>query len=553
MAFTRSQITEMKEGELQKQVLIPLFRAMRFRDVQLYHGGSLEQGKDIVMWKPDELRERLNYGVVVKAGKISGQASGKSSAAEVRFQIEQCFNTSFADTISTEERRIHRCYVVTSGEISKEATNAIKDTLRTAGHDRVTDFIDGNKLWELVQKYMPEQTVWDDLQQAQRKLDELSPEHYRLEARSTGQIDITGRYPGVEKDHPLKIWGTFTFPDTPEGQQKREELERMLATGSQVTIPTEYIESLELPDFLQSLIDPSGENVGTLTIGPRRSERPRLVKVEVESNDGERVVLDYIHLEAVQMGVEEVTLVNDRQPMPVKLRLVINFKTRKVHTEFTLQYKGTTIKQMLDGLRFERVFSKGGRLRIENLETGIELANESLPANTMEAPKLGWVKLLEKLVYIQSKTHVPLTLPERAITRDELRRIFATARTIEIGSDTFHFEEFKGMASLELARNLVSTFDSDEEQYISISFSDEQTVKIFDTDVTLGPVNLTCERVFMEEKDLNDLKAALTKSLTSVESVPFRLVPYENCPVEARYLKWLSEGSENVGVAAGSE
>jgi hypothetical protein len=70
MAFTRQQISEMREAQLQKDVLIPLFKAMKFRGVTSYGGGSLELGKDVVMWKEEQPRERVNYGVVVKAERI---------------------------------------------------------------------------------------------------------------------------------------------------------------------------------------------------------------------------------------------------------------------------------------------------------------------------------------------------------------------------------------------------------------------------------------------------------------------------------------------------
>lgn len=155
MAFTREHISQMNEAHLRTQVLIPLFRAMKFRSVMHYHGGILELGKDIVMWKEGELGERVNYGVVVKAEKISGQASGKGSANEVFFQIMQCFNEPFADITSIEEQRVQRCFVVSAKEISKESINAIKGSLRSNNLDKVTTFIDGDKLWGLVQQYLP--------------------------------------------------------------------------------------------------------------------------------------------------------------------------------------------------------------------------------------------------------------------------------------------------------------------------------------------------------------------------------------------------------------
>jgi hypothetical protein len=99
MALTRSELAELDETQLRTRVLIPLFKAMGFRDIERYHGGSQEHGKDIIMWRPEGLRERVNYGVVVKAKRVSGKASGTSSAGEVRIQIEQYFDKPYPDPI----------------------------------------------------------------------------------------------------------------------------------------------------------------------------------------------------------------------------------------------------------------------------------------------------------------------------------------------------------------------------------------------------------------------------------------------------------------------
>src|SRR6266540_2789317 len=161
---TQQELQNLSELELQREVLVPLFKAMGFRGVIVWGGGSLELGKDIVMWKPGELEQRLNYGVVVKATKISGKAAPvKSSANEVYFQIAQCFANPYIEISSTEERPIHRCWVVSSREITKEAMSAIKGQLRTNGLDRVTQFIDGDTLWDLIREYLPEVGVFEEL------------------------------------------------------------------------------------------------------------------------------------------------------------------------------------------------------------------------------------------------------------------------------------------------------------------------------------------------------------------------------------------------------
>jgi hypothetical protein len=83
MSITRAQLADMMEAQLQTQVLTPLFKAMGFQDVHL-HQGSNEIGKDIVMWNPDDMDERVNYAVVAKAKSVSGKAAGDESGRLVR-------------------------------------------------------------------------------------------------------------------------------------------------------------------------------------------------------------------------------------------------------------------------------------------------------------------------------------------------------------------------------------------------------------------------------------------------------------------------------------
>ena len=243
MAFTRQQISEMREAQLQKDVLIPLFKAMKFRGVTSYGGGSLELGKDVVMWKEEQPRERVNYGVVVKAERISGKATGKGSANEVYFQIMQCLNEPYPDFISTEEQQVDRCWVVSSAEIPKEAINAIKGQLRSNNFDRVTTFIDGDRLWELVQEYMPESGIVEQLNTVQKKLDDLiRSAHYRVTANTKNEFFIETKYPGAETARPFLISTRLEFDENdPEAQKALEEWQRHIKTGAPVTVKSPYL------------------------------------------------------------------------------------------------------------------------------------------------------------------------------------------------------------------------------------------------------------------------------------------------------------------------
>lgn len=497
MALTREQLVEMDEEQLRTKVLIPLFKAMGFRDVYHYHGGSLEQGKDIVMWKPGDIRERVNYSVVAKAGRVSGRAKGQSSAAEVYFQIKQCFGKPYPDPVTTEERSIHRCLVISSNEIIKEALNSLQGVLAEDNLEKVTDFIDGNKLWELIERYLPERTVWEKLQQVRKVFDEASP-YYRIVAQTKEDgvaISLEPKYPGAEQEHPITFTTRFVFPDTPEGREMHEAFERHQKTGAPVTIPEPYLEEFKLPEFLIPFLGSMSEGSGTLTIGPQRLSSPLLVRIEMECEDGDRVALNYIHFNVMQAGTEEITLNNDQQPVPWKVQLVLNTKEKRMRFQYTVDFSGVNVKRELEALRFQQAMAKGGVFKMEHLDTGLELARMPITPGLLEVPDPHWIELVEKLAFIQSKVRIPLVIPDREVTIEDARRVFATAQKLEIGQAKLGAEEWTIEVTRESAQKMLELFESGKP--LSFSIELDETEEMFGVTIPLGSVILTCKEAYV--------------------------------------------------------
>lgn len=145
---------DLNEKDLRQKTIIPLFRAMGFQEIVEYHGTN-EKGKDIICWKEDELKGRIYYAIVVKKDNIHGSVGKKNSAAEVLFQVRQAFNSPYRDIYGLSEVKIQRCIVITAGTISSSAIESITGDLSATNLDRLLDFIDGDKLETLLQKYLP--------------------------------------------------------------------------------------------------------------------------------------------------------------------------------------------------------------------------------------------------------------------------------------------------------------------------------------------------------------------------------------------------------------
>lgn len=535
MAITRAQLAGMKEAQLQTQVLIPLFQAMGFRDVHL-HQGSNEIGKDIVMWKPGDLGERVNYAVVAKAKKVSGKAAGQSSAAEVRFQIEQAFGTPWLDPTTAEQRWVDRCWVVCSKEIKNEAITAIEGVLRSTNLNKVTRFVDGDELWELIQQYMPERAVIENLQQLEKLLDGLDP-NYKIIATTAGVFFVVPKRPEAVEENPLLLTGSFVFDDTEEGRAAREQFDNWQKKGTPATVAGRNMTRPPIPEMLAPILGDSAENF-TLVLGERRLPAPLLAKLSIEREDGSRAVMEYLHFEGIG-GNEEVTYTNEEQPVPWKFNVTLNFAEKTFSLAYKIQFP-LNVNQALAAYRFMQLMADGGILKLEHLPTGLMIIDQPTDPASFRRPGQRWIDALEKLVFIQDRAKVLLAINEgEEVTLEVLDTIFSTAEIIESGSISHEgVSDITTRAGEDFGRNLLQHFGDGSVHSMAMQYAETQTVTIFGTDIEMGPVTLTCEKVFLTAEDVEALRNGL-ESLGPDSVLPVRLTIADGCPIRAWYPKWM--------------
>lgn len=533
MSFTREEVIKMNEANLRTRVLIPLFRAMGFRDVQHYHGGSLEQGKDIVMWKSGDLGERVNYGVVVKVGKINGQANGRSSAAEVRFQIEQCFGSPYPDIVTTEERSVHRCFVVSSGDITKEAMYAINGALRNASLDKITKFIDGNKLSQLIEEFMPEQNGFEHLRIARDKLNAKS-EYVNVIADTEGTILFEPKSPDIMRHHMDAFTGSFRFdPTTEQGRRAHTDLERHIATGVSIKLQRSQFAELILPEFLRPFIESDEEM--EMHFHSLRGELEMPLRITVTNNSGGQASLEQVWLESIQVGDNEVTFDNARQGLPWTLTIKLNNTSRRAEFSYRLELEGANVKPVRDLVRFTEVLADGAEITLENINTGVKVTYHVAPGICKRTPG-GTLRLLDSLVAIQGKTGVMFTVPSGSIHADEVRNIHHVARICETGRTTFEAQPVSAQSTPEQAQQALTSFGGG--QITNLYFNGiSGSLSVLDIDVPTGPFGVYCDQVQMTPADEATLRAALSAAVPG-DFIEVRLTPCPGQKFEGYYFDW---------------
>jgi hypothetical protein len=551
MALTKAELEAMDEDELRKKVLVPLFAAMGFKDVRLYHGGAQEQGKDVVMWKAGDIRQRVNYAVIAKADPITGQAKtkktkGKISASEAEFQVKQAFGDPFVDPVSLEERQVDRCFVVSSKGISKEAEIAIGNAL---GEDRrrVTDFIDGDKLWALVQEYLPESAVWEKLAEAKAVFDSASDDFFILpEFTPEGiRIKVQPKSGIAGAASTLAISGQFVFPDTPAGRAVRESFERHLATGEPVTIGPQYLKGFEFPAFLKPFLDPQGLGIGEIQLGPAKIDARPVLRLTVIGDGGTTATLENLHLRVTQSGHEQIRLESIDPPglwNPLAFAITLAYKKGDLELSLKADYSKASAKQWVEGLRFQKAMAEGGVLKIEHAPTDLFIASGKLPKGDWSENEDVFLNLIERVAYIQKMTGVYIPVPNADIKVEDAEEIFAAASAIETG----YAGSTPNVATLTFSRaqaeRVLSLFESGAPA--SISIRSDETVDLFGVQVSLGAIAVGFDKFVMRPEDVEELRRRLQGSVDE-EKLPVQITASGESVVHKVYLRWVSDEQRN--------
>lgn len=537
MILSRLVVDGMDEAHLRTQVLIPLFRAMGFQDVFHFHGGVLEQGKDIVMWQRDTVRDRINFGVVVKASKMTGRASGNSSAGEVATQIKQCLAGRYRDQTTLTERSIDRCIVVSSHDISKEAIASLGNILSEGESARV-DFIDGNKLWELITEHLPANAALTNLQEARDVFEKVSQHHRIVPVFDANGIALTTqpKHGKAYEEEPLVFKAQFAFPESVEGKAALSELQRHIATGAPVKIPHTFIKQFDVPELLRPFI-PASDQPFEIALGPQRFDKPVVAHVTVAPDSGAAVTLANLHFHVVQIGTDEVTLDNSSELVPWHFRVRVDIKNQRLHLEYTANPFGANVSQELTTVRLLEAMALGGLLTVTNAETGLVIVGGRIPTSTAIPPAAGYKTFLEALVYIQETTRTPITMPGADIPGPEVENAFQVEYILRKGRVTGTAQELRTTLSRAGVEHLLTELEAKADQMITLSHQESRT--ILGTQVQLGTVLNVITGLTVRPGARGELRRTLENEPRSEEfDVVFEPVA-EKATVMTSYLDWL--------------
>ncbi len=556
MLRDRDELRSLKEDRLRTDVIIPLLRAMGYHDVDHWHGGPGELGKDVVCWKDADLG-RQYLAVVAKSGKITGATT---SAGVVATQLNQAFGTPFRNKVTQEEHDVHTCWVVSNGTIAKQARDATLAVL-SVERRRYIRFVDVDTLWGLVEQHLGVK-LYQGLNDAERGIRQFDQEYSTdLQFLGSGapiammetegrRVIVGERHPGVTEAKPLR--GEIRIrTDSPEGRTALEAFQRAVRTGEVAEIPTgEHVEVI-FPEIFhrasEQLLGVRPGKRGTLTVLSAADATTVLVRIDVQCDDGERASLDYVELGVLRRGTEEVVLCNHNQPIPIEVTVTEGVKDDLAMLQVGPGRGQITAHWSLRLAEMRMCMAKPSLTRVISLDDGTTLREFRRDSGLEGAPSRAEVAIFRDLAEIERRIGRPIHLPRRELTEAEMTSIIELRYLLRNRHITGTWDRAIVPCPRETARAVLDGWKGG--QYLPLRLDVSVQRQLFDALIPMGMVRtIYAEARLDNEREIREYLAS-----DAPESIEIEFVPGNNDSMVEEYLNWGPESDCRRPETAGTD
>jgi len=145
-----------REDNLRTELIIPLFRKMNY--IVYDNQGADEYGTDVILKKTGILDNDEYTSVVLKKGDIDNKSGKQTSiVTTIQHQVTQAAKAALEHPEIKKNTYPNSVWIITNGKISKSAKNIFSKLLKEQFNSLANvDYIDNNKLKELIDKFWPE-------------------------------------------------------------------------------------------------------------------------------------------------------------------------------------------------------------------------------------------------------------------------------------------------------------------------------------------------------------------------------------------------------------
>ncbi|PWB50543.1 MAG: hypothetical protein C3F13_16455 [Anaerolineales bacterium] len=334
---------------------------------------------------------------------------------------------------------------------------------------------------------------------------------YRISAldEESVKIEAYGKYPGALDDHPVELSGIFKFDQSQEAQEARKALENAFKTGETVKLDSRYFEGFDPAQIAPDLLAHLGKfETREIEIGTAQTNEGFIGKLEIlDEHDNNLGEIPYIDFRVVQAGSEETTLSNEHQPIPLKVKWILNYVKQISTFNFRFYFAGSNVLEIQKFLKFSLATKNGRWFQITNLTTGFSF-KESLPKDINLELADDFCEMIDDLALIQKKTGQLIQFPE-TITIAERRKMKVLVEVLTYGSIRTNALKYTFTLPIDAALKLASAYE--KSIITKWQFGNpESKLHFMGMDLDLGPRSIILPSATLEpdtQQKLLELKA----------------------------------------------
>lgn len=238
-------------------------------------------------------------------------------------------------------------------------------------------------------------------------------------------------FPIIGKDKELSMKMSLIPLDLWDDKETVKSFERFYDEGEEVTLRSEGIESIEVPDWAKPWFN---TDFTEITIGSLGSPEPLLVDISIITSDGKTETMKGIELKFVKLGSQTLHLSNEHQAAPLTFKFVFS-SSKECSASVNLINLGSNVNVTRDILLFKQALSRGGKIQLFSLKHNKPLPIDvPVPYQPEFGPDSEYLKLIDYLCLIQAKTGHFIKLESDVISKQDIQT------TIELLSIINHGE-----------------------------------------------------------------------------------------------------------------
>ena len=479
-----ADITHLSEEQFTRFYLLPLYQARGYQDVEYYHGGQTEKGKDVTMWRYDPEQIRENYAVVVKAGDITGSASGSGSANTVQFQVQQCFKVPFVDKKTAAPQDTHKCFIVASGEIKNNARTTIKETLDA--FSRYIRFFDGAEILSQFRRFCPEKSAVEDFLKTSVALQKQLKGVQLTSEIAAGVRQLIFRRVAGDAESEKWIMSLGIDLDAVNAEMN-SKLKAFNEEGGSIVLSKGTFYIAKFPEVL-ILLGVRPEQLGDFVLTQIPKELGNFT-LEFVDNEDKSVLSLRTQIWIVSSGSNRVRLENRGDASAFRILIETDRESQRITATFSVSLLGYNSYSAFRAVQFLDALSRAGHLRLFSDDTGLVLVDGPTDKSAPKVRQLD-LKLLEKLAHVQQKTGQQIMI-NREILASDISDI--ESAYVAVTSGRLYFEE--GPITMNAKPDF--TLDPDVPGWDSVVIEpsiEERAITVLDNKIDLGETEIVATK-----------------------------------------------------------